>query len=109
MVYLCSNAVTFCRLILQQVEQPSSLVLDPTKGYLFYSDWSPSLSRALLDGSNRTTLVNTQVYHLSSVTLDLASEHVYWIDVYKDIIERVNYEGQQRWALKKSPDVSGSL
>lgn len=106
MVYLCTNAVTFCRLILQQVAQPSSLVLDPTKGYLFYTDWSPGLSRALLDGSNRTTLVSTQIYHLSSVTLDLASEHVYWIDVYKDVIERVNYDGQQRWALKKSPDVS---
>ncbi|XP_001985922.2 low-density lipoprotein receptor-related protein 1 isoform X2 [Drosophila grimshawi] len=104
MVFLCTNAVTYCRLILQQVEQPSSLVLDSTKGYLFYTDWSPSLSRALLDGSNRTTLVSTQVYHLSGVTLDLASEHVYWIDVYKDVIERVNYDGQQRWALKKSPD-----
>lgn len=106
LVYLCANAITFCRLILHQVEHPSSLVLDPTKGYLFYTDWSPSLSRALLDGTNRTALVKTNIYHPSGVTLDLANEHVYWIDVYKDVIERVDYNGQQRWTLKKTPNVS---
>lgn len=106
LVYLCTNAVNYCRLILHQVEHPSSLVLDPTKGYLFYTDWSPSLSRALLDGSNRTALVKTNIYHPSGITLDLANEHVYWIDVYKDVIERVDYNGKQRWTLKKTPNVS---
>ncbi|XP_043066692.1 low-density lipoprotein receptor-related protein 1 isoform X1 [Drosophila bipectinata] len=104
MVYLCTNAMTFCRLILQQVDHVSSLVVDPTKGYLFYTDWKPSLSRSLPDGTNRTVLVTELIYHPSSVTLDLANELVYWVDVYKDVIERVTYEGQNRWTLKKSPD-----
>jgi len=106
LVYLCTNAMAFCRVILQQVDPLSSLALDPTKGYMFYTDWTPSLSRSLLDGSNRTVLVTDQVYHPSSVTLDLANELVYWIDIYKDEVERVNYEGQDRWTLKRAPDVS---
>lgn len=98
--------MTFCRLILQQVDHISSLAVDPTKGYLFYTDWKPSLSRSLPDGTNRTVLVTEQIYHPSSITLDLANELVYWVDIYKDVIERVTYEGQNRWTLKKSADVS---
>ncbi|XP_023030772.1 low-density lipoprotein receptor-related protein 1 [Drosophila willistoni] len=109
LLYLCTNAMTFCRLILQQAANLSSLVLDPTKGFLFYTDWSPSLARSLLDGTNSTTLVRTEIYHPSCVTLDLASEYVYWIDLYKDVIERVTYEGKKRWTLKKSPDSAAPL
>ncbi|XP_033252319.1 low-density lipoprotein receptor-related protein 2-like [Drosophila miranda] len=53
---------------------------------------------------NRTALVSTHIYHPNTVTLDLANEHVYWVDVYEDVIERVDYEGQRRWTLKKFPD-----
>lgn len=98
--------MTYCRVILQQVDPLSSLALDPTKGFMFYTDWTPSLSRSLLDGSNRTVLVTDQVYHPSSVTLDLANELVYWIDIYKDEVNRVDYEGRNRWTLKRRLDVS---
>lgn len=59
-----------------------------------------------MDGTNQTTLVSTQIYYPSWVTLDLPNKHVYWIDIYKDLIERVNYEGQRRWSMKKTPDVN---
>ncbi|XP_030387623.1 low-density lipoprotein receptor-related protein 1 [Scaptodrosophila lebanonensis] len=104
LVYLCTNAMTYCRVILSEVQHPSSLVLDPLNGYMFYTDGSPSLSRSLLDGKNVTSLVTTQIYHPSSVTLDLPNKQVYWIDIYKDLIERVDYEGQRRWSLKKTAD-----
>ncbi|XP_002138212.3 prolow-density lipoprotein receptor-related protein 1 isoform X1 [Drosophila pseudoobscura] len=104
LVFFCTNTMLFCRLILKQVIDPESLALDPTKGYMFYTDRTPSLSRSLLDGSNRTALVSTHIYHPNTVTLDLANEHVYWVDVYEDVIERVDYEGQRRWTLKKFPD-----
>ncbi|XP_034653858.1 prolow-density lipoprotein receptor-related protein 1 isoform X1 [Drosophila subobscura] len=103
LVFFCTNTMTFCRQILQQVQDPESLALDPTKGYMFYTDRTPSLSRALLDGSNRTALVTAHIYHPNTVCLDLANQHVYWVDVYEDVIERVDYEGQHRWTLKKFP------
>lgn len=62
-----------------------------------------------MDGYNRTVIVSSQIFYPSRVTLDLANEHVYWIDIYKDFIERVDYEGRNRWAMKKTPDVSTFL
>lgn len=79
-----------------------------TYSFIFFTEWSPSLSRANLDGTNHTILVSSQIYYPSWVTLDLPNEHVYWIDIYKDFIERVNYEGGQRWSMKKTHDVSSA-
>lgn len=77
--------------------------------FLFFTEWGPSLSRVTLDGRNRTILVSTQIYYPSRMTLDLPNEHIYWIDIYKDFIERVDYEGRNRWAMKKTADVSVDL
>ncbi|XP_037895975.1 low-density lipoprotein receptor-related protein 1B isoform X2 [Glossina fuscipes] len=104
LVFMCSNSMKYCRIILENIQNPSSMVLDPTKGFIFFTEWSPSLSRANLDGTNHTILVSSQIYYPSWVTLDLPNEHVYWIDIYKDFIERVNYEGGQRWSMKKTHD-----
>ncbi|XP_067627209.1 prolow-density lipoprotein receptor-related protein 1 isoform X1 [Eurosta solidaginis] len=104
LVFMCTNTMQYCNVLLEDVMNPSSLVLDPTKGFMFFTEWSPSLSRVRLDGRNRTILVSTQIYYPSRMTLDLPNEHIYWIDIYKDFIERVDYEGRNRWAMKKTAD-----
>ncbi|XP_046809386.1 low-density lipoprotein receptor-related protein 1 [Lucilia cuprina] len=104
LIFMCTNTMQYCSIILQDVQNPSSMVLDPTKGFIFFTEWSPSLSRSNLDGTNRTVLVSTQIYYPSRLTLDLPNEHVYWIDIYKDFVERVDYEGRNRWAMKKTSD-----
>lgn len=59
-----------------------------------------------MDGSNITQLVTSEVLYPTDITLDLANEHVYWIDTYIDYVERVDYNGRNRWSMKKNPDVS---
>lgn len=53
-----------------------------------------------MDGSNHTTIESYKIYYPTSLKLDLANEHIYWLDKYMDYIERVDYNGQNRWSLK---------
>lgn len=59
-----------------------------------------------MDGSNAVELVTSEVLYPTDITLDLANEHVYWIDTYYDMVERVDYNGKNRWSMNKNPDVS---
>jgi len=79
--------------------------------YLFFTKWGvrAGLDRTLLDGSNRTTIVSNKIVYPIAITLDLANQEVYWTDAYMNSIERVNYNGEKRWRLKKKPVSSFSI
>lgn len=55
------------------------------------------IERASLIGMDRLHLIHSkQIVRPEGLTLDLATEHVYWSDVYLDRIERINYDGSGR-------------
>ncbi|ELW62289.1 Low-density lipoprotein receptor-related protein 2 [Tupaia chinensis] len=88
-------------LITEDLGHPRGIALDPTVGYLFFSDWAslsgePKVERAFMDGSNRKVLVKTKLGWPSGITLDLASKRVYWLDCRFDYIETVTYDGIER-------------
>ncbi|XP_053453877.1 low-density lipoprotein receptor-related protein 2 [Nycticebus coucang] len=88
-------------LITENLGRPRGIALDPTVGYLFFSDWEslsgePKLERAFMDGSNRKDLVKTKLGSPGGITLDLISKRVYWVDARFDYIETVTYDGIQR-------------
>ncbi|XP_045414697.1 low-density lipoprotein receptor-related protein 2 [Lemur catta] len=88
-------------LITENLGHPRGLALDPTVGYLFFSDWGslsgePKLERAFMDGSNRKDLVKTKLGWPAGITLDMIAQRVYWVDSRFDYIETVTYDGIQR-------------
>ncbi|XP_032148954.1 low-density lipoprotein receptor-related protein 2 isoform X4 [Sapajus apella] len=88
-------------LITENLGHPRGIAVDPTVGYLFFSDWEslsgePKLERAFMDGSNRKDLVKTKLGWPAGITLDLISKRVYWVDSRFDYIETVTYDGIQR-------------
>ncbi|XP_052581109.1 low-density lipoprotein receptor-related protein 2 isoform X1 [Peromyscus californicus insignis] len=88
-------------LITENLGHPRGIALDPTVGYLFFSDWAslsgqPKVERAFMDGSNRKDLVKTKLGWPAGITLDLVSKRVYWVDSRYDYIETVTYDGVQR-------------
>lgn len=103
-IFLCNGDMTFCSIILESyVHKPRSMALDPTKGFIFFTKGgTATLDRSLLDGSNQTSIVFHKVIYPSDITLDLANEHIYWIDTFMDFVERVDYNGKNRWLLTKS-------
>lgn len=100
MIFVCRSELDLCRSVVDsELSKPRGLALDPTQGFMFFTVWGTSktgLDRALLDGSERTPLVNKKIVYPCGVTVDLPTKHVYWVDKFLDSVERVDYNGQNR-------------
>ncbi|XP_029461540.1 low-density lipoprotein receptor-related protein 2 isoform X2 [Rhinatrema bivittatum] len=93
-----TNRVT---LIAENLGNPRGIALDPTVGYLFFSDWDslsgePKLERAFMDGTNRQDLIKTKLGWPAGITLDIVSKRLYWVDSRYDYIETTTYDGLHR-------------
>lgn len=70
---------------------------------MFFTKWgATSLDRAHMDGTNQTSIVTAKIIYPFGITLDLANQHVYWVDTYMDSVERVDYNGKNRWSVRKT-------
>ncbi|XP_024913784.1 low-density lipoprotein receptor-related protein 2-like [Cynoglossus semilaevis] len=92
------NRVT---LVAENLVTPHGLALDPTVGYMFFTDKGISneqvkLERAFMDGSNRLELVKSRLGTPTGITLDIVTQRVYWSDSHFDTVETVTYNGLQR-------------
>ncbi|TDG98033.1 hypothetical protein EPR50_G00214030 [Perca flavescens] len=92
------NRVT---LLAENLQTPHGLVLDPTVGYMFFTDMGYAneqmkLERAFMDGSNRVELVKSRLGIPTGITLDIVTKRVYWSDSHFDTIETVTYSGLDR-------------
>lgn len=84
--------------ISQNLTAPLDIALDPTKGYMFFTD-TDNIDRALMDGTQRKTIVSNYIYKASGLTLDYVNERVLWCDSQLDQIVSVDYNGQNRHAI----------
>ncbi|CAB3367800.1 Hypothetical predicted protein [Cloeon dipterum] len=82
------------------ITQPRGLALDPSPGtrWLFWTDWgeNPRVERVGMDGSNRSTIINTKIYWPNGLTLDIATKRVYFADSKLDFIDFCYYNGSGR-------------
>ncbi|XP_066544684.1 low-density lipoprotein receptor-related protein 2a isoform X1 [Amia ocellicauda] len=92
------NRVT---LIAENLGNPRGIAVDPTVGFLFFTDWDslngePGLERAYMDGTNRHEIVKTKLGWPAGITLDIVAQRVYWVDSRYDYIETTTYDGLHR-------------
>ncbi|XP_059475497.1 low-density lipoprotein receptor-related protein 1 isoform X2 [Neocloeon triangulifer] len=87
----------------EDLHNPRDIVVDPKKGWMFWSDWSESQSlkpgrieKAAMDGSQRQIFVNKNVKWPSGLTIDYTGKKLYWCDAHKNVIERINLDGLNR-------------
>uniref|UniRef100_A0A671UNK4 Low density lipoprotein receptor-related protein 2b n=1 Tax=Sparus aurata TaxID=8175 RepID=A0A671UNK4_SPAAU len=88
-------------LVAENLQNPHGLALDPTVGYMFFTDMGErdeqmKLERAFMDGSNRFELVKTRLGIPTGITLDIVTQRVYWSDSHFDTVETVTYSGLDR-------------
>lgn len=63
---------------------PRSIVLDPKKGMMYWSDWATGtaqpgrIEKAWMDGSNRELFVSTETLWPNGLTIDFAERILYW-------------------------------
>lgn len=86
------------------LDMPTSVVLDPQLGRMFWADAgsSPKIEAAWLDGNKRHTLITEKIRHPTGLSIDFAKEHtLYWVDTKLNIIESMKQDGSNRVVVLK--------
>lgn len=83
--------------ILSNIEKPSSIAVDPINGLLFYAGYG-HIGRIGLDGSQPFVLVN-QTAVVTSLSLDINNQVVYWSETTSDTIMKSDYDGNLKTVL----------
>ncbi|XP_024940882.1 low-density lipoprotein receptor-related protein 2 isoform X2 [Cephus cinctus] len=81
------------------LEAPSSVVLDPQLGTIFWSDagTQPKIEVAWMDGSRRRPLVVDKIAKPTALAVDHAMDHtLYWADNKLNTIESIRQDGSNR-------------
>ncbi|KAK3581660.1 hypothetical protein CHS0354_028859 [Potamilus streckersoni] len=86
------------RFLVTNLEFPTELVLYPSKGLMFYLDYTTIflLGQANMDGSNHSVLLNMVDIWPTELTVDYQNEYLYWIDENSGIIQYCNLDGTNR-------------
>jgi low-density lipoprotein receptor-related protein 4 len=73
----------------------------PRKGYIYWSDWGepPRIERAMMDGSQRKIIINTDLGYPIGLALDYKEKRLYWADALKERIETSDIHGGNRVQL----------
>ncbi|XP_032662978.1 protein cueball isoform X2 [Odontomachus brunneus] len=84
---------------------PRGIALDVCNSHIYWANsntTNPSIERSNLDGSNRTIVIQENLYEPLAVTIDHVEQKLYWIDDGEGIhfkIERSNLDGSKRELL----------
>ncbi|RVE42212.1 hypothetical protein evm_013132 [Chilo suppressalis] len=81
------------------IENPTSIVLDPQMGRMFWGDAgsAPKIEIAWMDGSKRWPLVTENIRHPAGLAIDMGMDHsIYWADTKLNTIEMMKFDGTNR-------------
>ncbi|KAE8613421.1 hypothetical protein XENTR_v10007716 [Xenopus tropicalis] len=87
----------------QELDQPRAIALDPTRGYMYWTDWGdvPKIERAGMDGSLRSVIIDSDIYWPNGLTLDYDEQKLYWADAKLSFIHKANLDGSHRQTVIK--------
>nr|XP_049706722.1 low-density lipoprotein receptor-related protein 2 isoform X3 [Helicoverpa armigera] len=86
------------------IESPTSLVLDPQMGRMFWADAgsAPKIEIAWMDGSKRRPIVTENIRHPTGLAIDHLMDHaIYWADTKLNTIEMMRHDGSNRKVILK--------
>ncbi|XP_066998103.2 low-density lipoprotein receptor-related protein 2 [Anabrus simplex] len=86
------------------LESPSSVVVDPQLGRMFWADSgaAPKIEMAWMDGSKRRPLVTEGIRHPTGLAIDYSMDHMlYWVDTKLNTIELMKQDGSNRRVVLK--------
>ncbi|XP_048808618.1 low-density lipoprotein receptor-related protein 1B isoform X3 [Lagopus muta] len=107
-IFVCNQNGTVCITLIElDLSNPKAIAVDPTSGKLFFTDYGnvAKVERCDMDGMNRTWIVDSKIEQPTALALDLINKYVYWVDIYLDNVEVVDYEGRKRHTVIKGRQV----
>ncbi|KAI3389567.1 hypothetical protein SNEBB_009857 [Seison nebaliae] len=77
---------------------PTSMVIDPIVGFIFWCDYTypPYIGRMNLNGENFTKIITKNISSPISMSIDIASQRIFWSDIHLQRVEFSNYYGNNR-------------
>ena len=71
---------------------------------MYWTDWgtNPKIEKAEMDGSGRRSIVTGNIVWPNGLTIDLATNSLYWADAKLDIIEMSDLDGGNRQVILSS-------
>lgn len=68
---------------------------------MYWSDWgqTPKIEKSFMDGSNRRTIIDSDLIWPNGLAIDFAKKRLYWTDGGKNRIEHSDLEGRNRVVL----------
>lgn len=80
----------------KDLEEPRAIALDPTKGYMYWSDWGMRvhIGKAGMDGSDARIIINTNIGWPNALTISYETNELFWGDAREDYIAVSDLEGQ---------------
>lgn len=90
-------------LISNDIDLPRAIVVDPHQGILFWTEWGkhPGIYQSGMDGSNRTTLINKNIFWPNGLAFDSLLNRLYWSEAKYGAIEFYDFETKQRKSIFK--------
>ena len=68
--------------------------------FMFWTDWGlTKIEKSTLNGTQRVTLVTSNLQWPNGITLDRESRLVFWVDAGTDRVESIDYHGNNRKLL----------
>ena len=85
-------------LISSGLAKPRAIVLYPSKGLMFWSDWGdvPKIESAYMDGSSRKALISNitdLIYWPNGLAIDYQTDLLYWIDGRLNLVGSMGLKG----------------
>ena len=66
---------------------------------MYWTDWGwPRIQSAYMDGTNRKTIVRSNIRMPNGLTIDYTSDKLFWTDSYYHTVETANTDGSGRKA-----------
>ena len=102
-------------LISTNLSNPRGIAVHSEKGYIFWTDWTDTnranqttskIEKAKLDGSGRTTLVDSHIQWPNGLVIDFEQGWLYWCDAYYLTIERIRFTGAERKTILQGDAVN---
>ncbi|GFY45676.1 low-density lipoprotein receptor-related protein 1 [Trichonephila inaurata madagascariensis] len=91
-------------LIRKGLQEPRAIVLDPFRGYMYWTDWGdkPYIGKAGMDGTQFTKLINESLGWPNALTIDYVTREIFWADAKEDYIAVADLDGlNRRTVIKK--------
>ncbi|KAI0210912.1 hypothetical protein LSAT2_004304 [Lamellibrachia satsuma] len=98
-VWACTLKEGVCTPVINDgVDKPRALVLYPSKGLMFWSDWGhhPFIQRSWMDGTHGLTIVRHNLAWPNGLTIDYVLDQLYWVDARMDMIQSADFSGSKR-------------